>query len=199
MGYVWQWLMTPLISVLFATNRIIMMLLFTTDCHLYLNRGVISFSHPEGMSLSDYQNCPVMAVCCWGAVSKLSQSISFLSSSHWPPPAESDIVHTRSSKGEAYSLFGPGVCFTTVWEVYSGLCSHSTRLEWVSLPWEELSWAGNVLWEDEGTVSTTTGQQLTHRTVSQNWSCKVARPLNLKGLAERVFIKSCGRRLLNMK
>lgn len=80
------------------------------------------------------------------------------------------------------SLFGPGVCFTTVCGVYSGLCSHSTRLEWVSLPRDELSWAGNVFWEDEGTVSTTTDQRLTQNSEqmnwSQNWSSEMAMPLN---------------------
>lgn len=109
-------------------------------------------------------------LCCYGpAVALLWQLFFFF---FWERNSHCPLRETRSVQGQVkvklLAVWPQRIfCFTTVWEVYSGLCSHFTRLEWVSLLWEELSQAGNVLQEDKGKVSTTDGQYLTQRAVKK--------------------------------
>lgn len=98
----------------------------------------ISLSHPEGMcvplSVSELSTVDSQLLCA--AVYSLWLSIAFRGSSTRLLPTESNLVHTRSSKGDAQVSLALvyGLYFTAVWEVYCRLCSHSTGLEWVSFP-----------------------------------------------------------------
>lgn len=162
----------------------------------------ISLSHPEGMcvplSVSELSTVDSQLLCA--AVYSLWLSIAFRGSSTRLLPTESNLVHTRSSKGEAqFSLaLVYGLYFTAVWEVYCRLCSHSTGLEWVSFPQR---WA---VMGQEMCFGRETGyfpQPLTNRRNEgkSDVETQKAMVLNYRGLVEMVLIKSWGRCLLDMK
>lgn len=188
-GYLWWWL-TPLIPVLDVTFVLMQWMLFITECHLCLNPTCNIIQPPWG---------EVCVTVCFRAVQRwLSAAEGLWGTSHrgfffffseqqqLAAACWEQLSPQKVKLRWGTSLFGPVICFTTAREVYSRLCSHSAGREWVSLPREELSWAGNVLWEDEGTVPTTTDQQLTHWTVKKwtgsrigaaKWWCPLIRKI----------------------
>lgn len=118
---------------LVAYNRLSPVSELDMEYHSATLRGCVPSSDLSELPTVDSQ---LLRGCRGCVVYSLWLSIAFGGSSTQLLPAESNLVHTRSGKGEAQVSLALvyGLCFTAVWEVYCTLCSHSTGLEWVSSP-----------------------------------------------------------------